>query len=241
LAFTSGLGLYGVGEGELFRINSANGEAVQVGPLGVNLTALVYGPDGVMYGAAGNQLYSVDPTTGKTTLIGLGSYGPIQSLEFDGSGVLYAVIGGRGPDSLYRINTATGAGTLVGPRGALGFDDVKGMAFVDGVMYAFTQNGLEISINLSDGRASSVQWIGASIEAAAVDPPETPEPATLWLAGVALGGLFAGRRIRRGALGQRRNLPLQQFQSAGEEVVARGDRHQTLWLRQALDQGLEVR
>lgn len=241
LAFTPGLGLYGVGDGALFQINGANGAAVEVGPLGVQLTALVFGPDGVMYGAAGNRLYSVDPSTGETTLIGSGRYGPIQSLEFDGTGALYAVVGGGGPDSLYRINPANGAGTPVGPPGAVGFDDVRGLTFVDGTMYAFTQAGLEISIDLTNGRGSFAQRVGESIEATAVDPPDTPEPATLWLAGAALGGLYSARLLRRRALGKGRDLPLQHFQGAGEKVIAGGDGDQPPWLGQALDHRLQVR
>jgi hypothetical protein len=201
LAFSPGLGLYGVGHGALYHIDTSDGQATKVGPLGVNLTAMVYGPNGEVYGAAKNRLYSVDLSTGKAQLIGSGKYGSIESLEFDALGVLYATVGGKRDDSLYRIDPATGAGARVGHAGAIGFSDVDGLTFVNGTMYGFTENGLEISINLTNGTGSPVHDLPVDIEATAVDPPETPEPATLWLAGVALAGLFGWRRMGRADLG----------------------------------------
>jgi hypothetical protein len=204
LAFSPNLGLFGVGHGELYHINTSNGQATEVGLLGVNLKAMVYGANGEVYGAAGNRLYSVDLATGKAKLIGSGKSGSIESLEFDAMGVLYATVDGRGDDSLFRIDPTTGGSTRVGRPGAIGFDDVEGLAFVNGKMYGFTQNGLEISINLNTGFGKLVQELCVGLEATAVDPPDTPqtpEPATLGLAGVALAGLFGWRRMGRAALG----------------------------------------
>jgi len=201
LAFTPSLGLYGVGDGALYRINTSNGQATEVGPLGVNLTAMVYGPNGEVYGAAGNRLYDVDLATGKAKLIGSGNYGSIESLEFDALGVLYATVGGDDEDSLYRINPATGAGTRVGRPGAVGFGEVEGLAFVNGRMYGFTGDGLEISINLTNGTGSLVREVRIGFEATAVDPPQTPEAPSLWLAGVALAGLLGWRRTALAVLG----------------------------------------
>lgn len=196
LAFTPSLGLYGLGHGALYQINTSNGQATDVGPVGAGLTAMVYGPDGVMYGTSGNRLYSIDISSGNTTLIGSGSYHSPESLEFDAAGVLYAVVDGHGEDSLYRIDTATGAGTRVGNPGAIGFGDVEGLAFVNGTMYGYTEDGLELSINLTSGVGSLVRHVGVGFEATAVDPPQTPEPASLLLAGVALAGLLGWRRWR---------------------------------------------
>ena len=201
LAFTPDLGLYGVGQGALYHVNTSTGQATEVGPLGVNLTAMVYGANGEVYGTAGNRLYSVDLSTGKATLIGSGNYHSPESLEFDALGVLYATVGGDEENSLYRINPATGAGTRVGSPGAIGFSEVEGLTFVKGTMYAFTESGLEISINLTNGTGSLVRNLCVDIEATAVDPPQAPEPPSLWLAGVALAGLLGWRRTALPVLG----------------------------------------
>lgn len=195
LAFAPGLGLYGVGSGALYQINTNSGQATEIGPSGLTLMALVYGPNGVLYGAAGDRLYSVDAATGAATLIGSGHDGSIESLEFDALGNLYAAVQGLGGDSLYRIDPATGAGTRVGP---IGFHDVEGLAFVNGTMYGFTENGLELSINLANGFGHFVRDVGVGFEATAVDPPDTPEPATIWLTGAALAALLGSRRPASG-------------------------------------------
>jgi len=194
LAFSPSLGLYGVGHGDLYDINTSNGHVTEIGALGANLSALVYGPNGALYGTAGNRLYSVDPATGKASLIGMGNYGPPESLEFDATGVLYATVGGSGVNSLYRIDPATGAGTLVG---RIGFRDVQGLAFVNGTMFGFTGSGLEIAINLTNGSGTFVREVGIGFTATAADPPEAPEPASLWLAGAGLAGLWRWRTLQR--------------------------------------------
>jgi DNA-binding beta-propeller fold protein YncE len=207
LAFSPTLGLFGVEDGVLYSINADTGQAAGVGALGVSLTAMVYGPNGVLYGAAGNELYTVNTSNGRASLIGTGTgswdgpgagswnYDSPEDLEFDSSGHLYATGGGDDPNSLYLINPATGAGTRIGKPGAIGFGDVEGLAFVGGTMYGFTGDGQEITINLSNGVGTLLRNVHVDFEAVAVDPPgETPEPASLWLVGLALPGLYRWRR-----------------------------------------------
>ncbi len=202
LAFSSSLGLFGAEDGALYSINSTTGQATSIGALGVNLTALVDDPaNRILYGAAGNRLYTVDTSSGQASLVGSGSqpgrHGK-DALAFDSSGDLYETGGGHDPNSLYLIDPATGASTRIGARGAIGFNQVDGLAFVDGIMYGFTASGLEITINLSDGRGSLFQNVHVGVEASAVDPPgETPEPAYLVPAGLALAAMLRGRLRQR--------------------------------------------
>jgi hypothetical protein len=198
LAFSSSLGLFGAEDGTLYSINEGTGHATSMGALGVNLTALVDDPaNGILYGAAGNRLYTVDTSNGQASLVGSGSqpggHGK-DALAFDSSGDLYETGGGHGPNSLYLIDPATGASTRIGAPGAIGFNEVDGLAFVDGTMYGFTATGLEITINLSDGVGSFFQSVYVGVEASAVDPPgDTPEPAYLVPAGLALAAMLRGR------------------------------------------------
>jgi hypothetical protein len=205
LAFSPTLGLFGVEDGVLYTVDSDTGRAAGVGTLGVSLTAMVYGPNGVLYGTAGNKLYAVNTSNGHASLIGSGispeseagsgNHNSPEDLEFDSSGHLYATGGDDDPNSLYLINPATGAGTRIGKPGAIGFGEVGGLAFVGGTMYGFTEDGPEITINLSNGMGTLLRNLGVGFEATAVDPPgETPEPASLLLVGLALPGLFRWRR-----------------------------------------------
>lgn len=62
-----------------------------------------------------SRLYTVDPATGTSTLIGAVGFGGIGDIAWDGA-ALYGIVGSQ----LISINTATGAGTLIGNMGASG-------------------------------------------------------------------------------------------------------------------------
>ncbi len=91
----------------------------------------LYGTDG-----SGGNLYTIDPATGASVLIGrIGAF-PVPGLAVDPTtGVMYASRGGGTPE-LYRIDPATGAATLVGNTG-LAFSAVPDLEFDrDGTLYA---------------------------------------------------------------------------------------------------------
>ena len=68
----------------------------------------------------GGRLFSVDATTGATTLIGGGGISDDQTLQFDDCGTLFAA-----RNNLLRLDPATGNATVVGPTG---FSDIRGLA-----------------------------------------------------------------------------------------------------------------
>ncbi|MBL9139300.1 MAG: WD40 repeat domain-containing protein [Verrucomicrobiales bacterium] len=85
LAFSPGGVLYGwsVSAG-LVRIDPSTGQGVDVNPaLGrtAEIQALVFTPDGTLYGAR-DALFKVDTTTGATTEIGSGGFADIRGLAF---------------------------------------------------------------------------------------------------------------------------------------------------------------
>lgn len=76
------LAAMGPGDSILAALYPAEGRAHRIGPMGADFVyGLVAGPDGVLYAGAGNLAYSVDPTTGATTLLSVyrgglgGAYG----------------------------------------------------------------------------------------------------------------------------------------------------------------------
>ena len=110
----------------LYTIDPTTGATTLIGNMGVEMTDIAL-RNGTMFGTSfppsgANSLYAINPTSGATTLIGsTGVF--LNALQFGADGTLYGAGGapGCGPppastacDSLYTINTATGAATLVG-------------------------------------------------------------------------------------------------------------------------------
>jgi hypothetical protein len=119
----------------LRRFDVSAGTSTVIGPLSLVFDGLAFNAAGVLYGLAegGAQLYTIDPTTAATTLVGntgIPAGGFFNgALAFDASGNLYAAVAVWPPTSssvLYRIDTATGAATLIGN---IGFGSVVGLAF----------------------------------------------------------------------------------------------------------------
>jgi hypothetical protein len=126
------------GPGELYILNPANGAVIRdIGPLtdagGTNygITGLAFHPTtGVLYGSTANdntatraQLVTINPVSGRVTVIGpynAGNAGTrpatMADLAFTSSGQLFGV-GSVGGPNLYSINIGTGQATLVGASG----------------------------------------------------------------------------------------------------------------------------
>jgi hypothetical protein len=95
----------------LFTIDLATAATTEVGPTGFFLGALEFGPDGTLYGGAdgGGKLTEGPPA-------GASGWSSHEERE---------TVGGSAP--LVTIDTATGAGTAVGPTG---FPAISGLSFV---------------------------------------------------------------------------------------------------------------
>jgi hypothetical protein len=100
------------------------------------LTALLYGPDGTLYGVS-NHLVVVDPTTGRTSHERDLTYGDLSRIlmmeaAFSPSGVLY-VASNSGERDVFTVEIATGALTHVGKLPCLS----RGLEFSpDGALFA---------------------------------------------------------------------------------------------------------
>src|SRR5262249_7030931 len=131
IAFDPAGALYGVdARSTLYRIDPTNAATTRVGPVGAAINALVFAPDGTLYGA-GRSLYRIDPATGAGTRIG--SFHGLRSagdLAFDGAGKLYL---STTTNRLARVDPVSGSAAVIGP---IGFRRIFGLAFgPDGVMY----------------------------------------------------------------------------------------------------------
>ena len=104
------------GASSLYTINLATGAATLVGSNGVFGDGFAVGPTGSAYAIDGiftDSLYGIDLLTGAASLIGnlgLGNISVQFGLTFGDDGALYGL---DFNGSLYRLNTSTGAATLV--------------------------------------------------------------------------------------------------------------------------------
>jgi hypothetical protein len=104
--------------------------------------------DSVLYGVTGSSntassLYTIDPVTGATTLIGSTGLSHVTGIDFDPiTGVLYGVqsdLFGSGAANLLTIDPVTGLATIIGSTGNQIPDITIGS---DGVLRGWTEGNL---------------------------------------------------------------------------------------------------
>lgn len=170
--------------------------------------------NGTLYGIGYGDLETIDSTTGTVNYIGStlpsGYSTTHDALTFDSKGTLYGVFeDSSGNESLFTVNTSTGAVTLVGPTGLR--YSLNAPVFVDGTLYGLNYTGEIYSINTTTGAATDtgimahdgsnnpIKFIFADAFQSNGSPSPTaaPEPASLTLLGMGLASLAAYRWRRR--------------------------------------------
>ena len=121
---------------KFYMINTATGEAVQIGSTGLGFQmggALATDRTGALFGIDYFSFYSYNKTNGMPTLIGGSGLGNlVRAADFDPSNVFYGVEGGGGIDNthlrwLVTCDVTTGTCTRVGP---IPVNDLDGIAFI---------------------------------------------------------------------------------------------------------------
>lgn len=102
---------------------------------------VLYASTGGPNSAGGGRIYVIDPIAATVMLVGNTGLGRVGGLALAPNGTLYAASGGSGnPGTLYTVNRATGAATLVGPIS--GIPAVGALAFsAGGTLYGGGWNG----------------------------------------------------------------------------------------------------
>ena len=233
LAFAPDGTLFGISDAskQLIRVNTSTGKGALVGATGLigqgvgQFDALDFGLaftyDGRLWASSAtvNKLWRLDPNTALATLVGsTGAH--ISGLAARGND-LYG-IGSNGNENLYRIDTTTGAATLVGPLfpgqtvhyGNAGLDfGANGILY--GVLnYSPTQPNRPsdlVRINVDTGAAQILGQTVIDSDALALAPPAAPLAAgappipalsppmltLMALLALLLGAAFVARRAER--------------------------------------------
>jgi thrombospondin type 3 repeat protein len=145
------------GRGEtLYRVDLADGIPQRIGDTGFDdVFAMAWAPGGGLFAVSGaaNQLLSLDLVSGRATALG-GVPGELQTIAFRADGALFAAerLGGG---HLLEIDPGSGLSRVIG---TIGFQDIRGMSFIDGALYAWDRsaNAL-VLLDTATGRGRSVQ------------------------------------------------------------------------------------
>lgn len=141
---------------ELATVDVATGTTTVIGNTGVFLTDIAFDPSGNLFGISFSNLYSVDKMNGSTTLIGSlgGVSGSANALVFGADGTLYMA-----GNTLYTVNTGTGATTSVG---VIGFQSAGDLAFVGGDLFMAASTNELVEVDTLTGAGTSIGNIGVS-------------------------------------------------------------------------------
>ena len=128
LAFDTNNTLYALGQNDvnLYTVNQENGAMTMVGPLGVAMSSpfggMTFGPDGTLYAAINDQLYTIDKTSGEASVVSTNvvdfGFSSVSGLAFAPSPVQLTIIKEAGGYTLYWVGsgyTLLSATTVTGP------------------------------------------------------------------------------------------------------------------------------
>jgi len=173
------------GNGWLWTIDEVTGDMTLIGVGGIGLNGLAYDPTtGKMYGASDKNLYIINMSNGKQSLVGpFNTGGAIVGIAFDGEGILYAE--DLATDRLYSVNPLTGAAKQIGSLG-INLNYAQDMAYdiTWNILYlaAYTGTGQLYTCNVTTGDCTLVgnfqggaEITGFAIPYIITQPPETPE------------------------------------------------------------------
>jgi len=150
--------LFGITFGSLYRLNRSSGAARFVGSLGTSgMNALGFTPSGALYAAGNSGFYRVNIRTGRATLIRrISGFSSSGDIAFDPrTGRFLATSSSGSSDTLYSIALNGNARRI----GSIGFGNVYGLSFNQGVLFGYTSDRRQITINRGTGRGTFRRFV----------------------------------------------------------------------------------
>ena len=199
--------LFAITPGDEYAAASWQLETVKSNKMARDVAATAFGPDGALYASSASgdlQKLVYDATQDrwnvvKTESMGVPSAGDL-AFSSDGLTLYAAVTGGRLATIDYDVNSITfGQATIIGPTG---YDDLSGLAMIDGALYGTTLTGGQygqsslIQIDPLTGAAAHVADLGAGVWGATAASGAVPEPIALGLL-LASGMIVQFKRYRK--------------------------------------------
>ncbi len=140
---------------KLGKIDVATGAVSGVVNTGITFTDIAFDPSGTLWGISFFQLFTVNPTTGASALVGdLNAGQSLNSLVFGADGTLWAAGSG-----LFKLNQTTGAATLIGNTGNQSAGD---LAFVNGDLLLSTTANTLVRLNTVTGTGTTIGSFGTA-------------------------------------------------------------------------------
>lgn len=166
---------------QLIRVDTSNGSYTVIGPVtitpGHTWTSMKFDPtNGTLYatstGSSVSTLYTINPNTGQTTVVGTVTNVPILiAMAISNSGQMYCYdidAGGTQQSRFFSVDKTTGAGTLIGPMGFIGrfaqdmdFDPETGVLYAASYNFGISPATAELrTINVATGATTLIGNIG---------------------------------------------------------------------------------
>ena len=150
----------------LYQINPTNAVAKKLCDVDLDMVAMTFSSDGELFvgGSDGIQIVNVVNCRATPLAVG-GGYQTSGDLVGLPDGYLYWTVRGSSRDELVRVDPLSGQTTWIG---SIGFSQIFGLGYDDGVLYGFNSYGETISIDPRTAAASSlvsdgdISWYGAT-------------------------------------------------------------------------------